>query len=259
MNHICLTNDDGPQSYGLLKLAESLKEKSKLSVIVPHRQRSGTGKALTLDRPIRIVEDSENDGYRFLVHDGFPADSVIFALSQNPDINLFVSGINSGANLGYHRMLTSGTVGAVLEAALLGYPALAVSMAVEPKYWFTQKGNRKGLEYACTVTSGLVDRILENGLPVGIPALNLTFPKEPSSSSEIVVVDPSVQPVRNLVEERTDPYGRSYYWIRGGEKESPKGQEAREVLVNGNIVLSPLTIWTEKSSGIQKLKSFLEL
>ena len=132
-------------------------------------------------------------------------------------------------------------------------------MAVEPKYWFTQKGNRKGLEYACKVTSEIVDKILENGLPDGIPALNLTFPKEPSSSSEIVVVEPSLQPVRNLVEERTDPYGRSYYWIRGGEKESPDGQEAREVLVNGNIVLSPLTIWADRSAELKKVKSFLEL
>ncbi|TFH01015.1 MAG: 5'/3'-nucleotidase SurE, partial [Candidatus Thorarchaeota archaeon] len=127
MPTVCLVNDDGPESKGLLRLSEALAASMNVVVVVPNGQRSGTGKALTLDRPIRITERADSKHCRFIVHDGLPADSVVLALSMIDKVDLFVSGINAGANLGYHRMLTSGTVGAALEAAIQGYPAIAVS------------------------------------------------------------------------------------------------------------------------------------
>jgi len=127
MYRVCLTNDDGPRSDGLLKLAEKLKEVVELFVVVPDGQRSATGKALTLKRPIRVTEQHDKFGYSFITHDGFPADSIILGESFNSDIDLFISGPNTGANIGYQSMLTSGTVGAAFEAALRGISSIAVS------------------------------------------------------------------------------------------------------------------------------------
>ena len=62
MYKVCLTNDDGPRSEGMLKLAEALNETMELIVVVPDGQRSATGKLLTLKRPIRITEKHVKNG-----------------------------------------------------------------------------------------------------------------------------------------------------------------------------------------------------
>jgi 5'-nucleotidase len=252
-------NDDGPNSVGLLKLAEVLADHVKLTVIVPDGQRSGAGKALTLDRPIRIKESIESGNYKLITHDGLPADSVIFALSMIDKIDLFVSGINAGANLGYHRALTSGTVGAALEAALQGYPAIAVSMAVDPKYWFTNMKADIDLDQVCSITVEIMKRILRKGLPEGIQALNLNFPEKLTNESRLVVAEPTSVGVKNRIEERTDPYGSSYYWIRGGEIESQLSKDALEVLEKRNIAITPIVIKGVKTKDIESLKQFLKV
>lgn len=173
---VCLTNDDGPNSIGLLRLAETLAQEVEVTVVVPSEQRSGVGKALTLGHPIRILNDSKRGNYRIITHDGFPADSVIIALSMIKKIDLFVSGVNSGANVGYHRMLTSGTVGAILEAVLQGYPGIAISYAASPVHWFSQEGVSDGIESVCKTSALLVAYVLKNELPSGIDGLNVNFP-----------------------------------------------------------------------------------
>ncbi len=114
---ICLTNDDGPNSTGLQNLAIAIAKEFKLVVVVPDGQRSATGKSLTLNTPLRVVRRKTIDGIELYTHSGTPADSIVVAKSMFDDIDLIVSGINSGANLGYQSMLTSGTVGAAFEAA----------------------------------------------------------------------------------------------------------------------------------------------
>lgn len=257
MHTICLMNDDGQQSAGLLKLADALADLADLTVIVPDRQRSGTGKALTLDRPIRITESTDSENYKLIVHDGLPADSVIIALSKIEKVDLFVSGINAGANLGYHRMLTSGTVGAVVEAALQGYPAVAVSMVASPEHWFANIKNDIDLEQICTITRSIIERVLEKGLPRGISALNVNFPAKLLKESRLVVSEPTTVAVSNRLEERTDPYGGSYYWICGGEVESQVSGDALEVMERGNISISPIVIEGVGKEDMENLRQFM--
>ena len=258
LHTICLMNDDGPESAGLLKLAEALADIANLTVIVPDGQRSGTGKALTLDRPIRITERTDSNNYKLIVHDGLPADSVIIALSKIKKVDLFVSGINAGANLGYHRMLTSGTVGAVVEAALQGYPAVAVSMVASPEYWFANMKNDIDLEQTCTITKSIIERVLEKGLPRGISALSVNFPEKLLKESKLVVSEPTAVAVSNRLEERTDPYGSSYYWICGGEVESRVSGDALEVMERGNIAISPIVIEGVRKEDMENLRQFME-
>ena len=257
LHTICLMNDDGPQSVGMLKLADALADLANLIVIVPDGQRSGTGKALTLDRPIRIIERTDSDNYKLIVHDGLPADSVIIALSKIEKVDLFVSGINAGANLGYHRMLTSGTVGAVLEAAFQGYPAVAVSMVASPEYWFANMKNDIDLGQICTITKGIIERVLKKGLPQRISALNVNFPVKLLKESRLVISEPTAVAVPLRLEERTDPYGSSYYWICGGEVESRVSGDALEVMEHGNISISPIVIEGVRKEDMENLRQFM--
>ena len=258
MPRVCLTNDDGPRSEGLLKLAEALSREVELFVMVPDVQKSASGKALTLTRPIRITEQHTINGYSFVTHDGMPADSIILAASFYKDIGLLVSGINTGANVGYQSMLTSGTVGAAFEAALRGIPAIAVSRQAIPEEWFDSTGTTQDCSKICEITRDLVMRVLDRGMPQGVDLLNLNFPGELSEKSKVVITKPTKVRMHNEVERRLDPNGRPYYWYLGIEQEAPRGTDAYEVSVNNNIALSPVKIEFIHDEEIDRLKRFMK-
>ncbi|MHA3962240.1 MAG: 5'/3'-nucleotidase SurE [Candidatus Thorarchaeota archaeon SMTZ1-45] len=258
MYKVCLTNDDGPRSEGMLKLAQILNEVVELIVVVPDGQRSATGKSLTLKRPIRITEKHEHNGYKFVSHDGAPADSVILAQAFYDNIDLVISGINSGANVGYQSMLTSGTVGAAFEAAIRGLPAIAASREASPSDWFEATGSNSCFEKVCEVTIDLVMRVLKRGMPKGIDMLNLNFPRNVTEESKLVVTKPTKVRMHNEVEERKDPNGRPYYWYLGIERNPLPNTDAHEVLILGNISLSPVVLDWIKDNEIKTLEDFMK-
>ncbi|TFG12461.1 5'/3'-nucleotidase SurE [Candidatus Thorarchaeota archaeon] len=257
MKLVCLTNDDGPYSIGLQKLAEKISERQNLVVVTPNAQRSATGKSLTLNRPLRVLENHEINGYRLITHDGTPADSVVLADSMLEEIELFVSGINAGGNLGYQSLLTSGTVGAAMEAALKGYPALAVSMEAGADDWFNPNGPRRSYEIVCDLTMTVINKILNKGLPLGIDLLNLNFPCETNRDTVIEITRPSRVRMRNEVEERIDPHGRTYYWFRGVEVAGKEGLDVHTVLEKNKASLSPIVLDCISEKHMQDLKSFM--
>lgn len=258
MYKVCLTNDDGPRSEGMLELAKELSKTMELIVVVPDGQRSATGKTLTLKRPIRITEKHENNGYQFITHDGSPADSVILAQAFYEDIDLVISGINSGANVGYQSMLTSGTVGAAFEAAIRGLPAIAASRQASPSEWFASTGSDADFEKVCEITRNLILRVLEKGMPEGIDMLNINFPCALTEESKVVVTKPTKIRMHNEVEERTDPHGRPYYWYLGIESEPQPKSDAYEVFVNGNVSLSPVILdWIDEEE-LKTLEEFMK-
>lgn len=258
MYKVCLTNDDGPRSEGMLKLAEVLIKSVELVVVVPDGQRSATGKSLTLKRPIRITEKHEMNGYQFVSHDGAPADSVILAQAFFDDIDLVISGINSGANVGYQSMLTSGTVGATFEAAIRGLPAIAVSRQATPSEWFDSAGSDEDCDKMCEMASELVMKVLEDGLPEGIDLLNLNFPSKMTDESRLVITRPAKIRMHNEVERRTDPNGRPYYWYLGIERDPTPNTDAYEVFVNKNISLSPVVLDWIDDDDLKKLEEFMK-
>lgn len=132
---ILLTNDDGIQSPGLWAAAEALSSLGFVTVAAPRDQSSGTGRSLPLtsDGIIR-PETVSVDGKDWTVYavGGTPAQAVqhgvLEIMPRRPD--LVVSGINYGENVGT-GVTISGTVGAAIEAAAMGIPALAISLETE--------------------------------------------------------------------------------------------------------------------------------
>ena len=109
-------------------LAEMLAPLAEVTVVAPERDRSGSSNSLTLDRPLT----ARRAGSGFYYVNGTPTDCVHVALTgllaEPPD--LVISGINDGANMG-EDTLYSGTVAAATEGYLLGFPAIAVSLALQ--------------------------------------------------------------------------------------------------------------------------------
>jgi len=202
---ILLSNDDGIQSEGLTALEASLSPLGELFTVAPDRAQSSMSHALTLHRPLRVHEL----GQRRLAVDGTPVDCVKLALSglMPARPNLVVSGINKGPNLG-DDIIYSGTVSAAIEAALLGIPAIAVSLVTFQAFDFRA---------AAAFTAELIGKIQERGitpatlLNVNVPAL----PREQLKGWKLTRM--GKRHYSETIVERIDPRGGKYYWIGGDD------------------------------------------
>ena len=129
---ILLVNDDGIDAPGFRALYRALRRETGLAVlaVAPALERSGMSHAISVDRPLTVTCRSATGFFGFAV-DGTPTDCTKLALDRlcpEPPV-LVVSGINRGPNVG-RSIFYSGTLGAAMEAAVLGLPALAVSRQV---------------------------------------------------------------------------------------------------------------------------------
>src|SRR5512143_3092254 len=127
--HILVTNDDGVFAPGLFALVQEMRRFGKVSILAPDRNWSGGGHVKTLDRAMRVKEVLLPDGTAAHASDGAPSDCVALATLGyfKEPIDLVVSGINVGANLG-HDVTYSGTVTAAMEAVIGNVPSIAVSL-----------------------------------------------------------------------------------------------------------------------------------
>ena len=99
-------------------------------------------------------------------------------VGERPD--LIVSGINHGSNLG-DDITYSGTVAAALEGIVLGIPSIAVSQQSAPGEMGYIIGRSFDFRAAAWITAGLVERVMETGLPEGT-LLNVNVPADPPSA-----------------------------------------------------------------------------
>jgi len=227
MRRILVTNDDGFFSPGIQALASALDPLGEVTIVAPEREASAVGHALTLRRPLRIEQISER------VHsvDGTPTDCVNIALAEvlggKPD--LIVSGINKGWNVG-DDVTYSGTVAGALEGALLGYPAIAVSLQFHRGEW----DFGPAASIAARLAAGLLDQPL---LPRTF--LNVNVPKAPIRGVRV-----TVQAKRNhitQVDKRLDPRGRPYFWIEEAMDEwEPHDRSDRQAVADGYVSITPI-------------------
>jgi 5'-nucleotidase len=227
MVRILVTNDDGYRSEGIHALARALRDFGEVTIVAPMTEASAIGHALTLRHPLRLDAIDE----RVFAVDGTPTDCVNVAVTQVfkglPE--LVVSGINKGWNLG-DDVTYSGTVAGALEAALLGIPAIAVSLR--------QTRGRYDFTHAANAAAVLADAMLRAPLPPRT-FLNINVPKGQPQGYRV-----TVQAKRNhvtSVSERHDPKGRPYYWIEEGQNEwEPHDRSDYQAVRDGYVSVTPL-------------------
>lgn len=168
---ILVSNDDGVLAQGLWALVRELQTVGEVVVSAPDREQSAVGTAVTLRAPLRAHKVVPMlPGVETYAVEGTPGDSVILALEKLVQgVDLVVSGINNGLNLG-DDVLISGTVGAALQGYLRGIPAMAVSLA---------DARSPFLDNTARVAALLARKVLANNLPtkvflnVNVPTLSL--------------------------------------------------------------------------------------
>ena len=123
---ILISNDDGYQAEGIQVLAKYLGENHEVVVVAPNKNKSAASSSLTLDRPLEPIKVSEN----VYSIDATPSDCVHLALCGflQEEVDLVVTGINFGPNLG-DDVIYSGTVAGAIEGRFLGLPSVAISLA----------------------------------------------------------------------------------------------------------------------------------
>ena len=205
---ILVTNDDGVYADGLWALAEELQKVASITVVAPDRDQSGTGTSVTLRHPLRLSKvKSPIKGIAAYSVEGTPADSVILALrfAIKDKIDLVVSGINEGPNLGNDTFI-SGTIGAALQGYFYGIPAIAISTAAFEDLHFDVAARLARL-----LTGAFDDGILPKKLLLNVNLPNL--PREKLKGIEITKLGE-----RNYTDKISPGHDgkREYYWIVRG-------------------------------------------
>ncbi|HEY89425.1 MAG TPA: 5'/3'-nucleotidase SurE [Thermoflexia bacterium] len=178
---ILVTNDDGIHSHGLWAAAAALLPLGEVLVVAPNQQWSGAGRSMLGSfRAAATQFTREIAGKELIAYavNAAPAAVVVHALlelaARKPA--LVVSGINLGANIST-EVTISGTVGAALEAAAAGIPALAVSLALPIALHNHATGAEVDYRAAQAFTRRFAQHLLSTPRPYDTHVLNLNIPQ----------------------------------------------------------------------------------
>lgn len=246
-----LTNDDGIYARGLSALYDELSNVADCLIVAPEIEQSAVGHAITIFRPLMVRRATKNNSFLGYAVYGTPADCVKIGLKELSDkpVDMVVSGINRGANVGIN-VIYSGTVSAATEAAIMGVPALAVSLDTrrEADYTFAAKFVRR------IVMQFVNNPLLKNN------AFNLNIPALPEEKIKgLVVVRQGKGNVIEHFEKRIDPRENTYYWI-SGESQSAGDERNTDVsaLAAGFITLTPIHYDLTKYDLLETLQSAIK-
>ncbi len=241
MARILITNDDGIYSKGLRSAVKALSELGEVYVVAPLFQRSASGRAMTLHRPIRAKRVDVPGAKVAYGIDGTPTDCVIFALARFGNFDLAVSGINLGENLST-EITVSGTASAAIEAATHDVPSVAISLEVD---WKRTLGEGEGIDFSVSAhfLKRIARAILERGLPAGVDMLNVNVPSDATEETGIAITRLARKRYCPTIEERIDPRGHPYYWIVGRRKRDfEPGTDAYALKVERKVSVTPINI-----------------
>ncbi len=193
---ILVTNDDGIDAPALVPLARALGSMGEVTVVVPDRERSWVGKAITRFEPVTLLE-TERGGMAMYETSGYPADAVQLGVHSlgGPAPDLVVSGINLGYNHGAGFLMSSGTVGAAVEAWISGIPALAVSTGTMTDWhaWRARAespDSEPGWKRLADLTVSLAGSVRRSGLygHADVVSINVPFDADDSTPRRVTTI-----------------------------------------------------------------------
>jgi 5'-nucleotidase len=226
---ILITNDDGVKAPGIRALISYIRPLGRVVVVAPDRPQSGTAHAVTIAHPLRLELISQETDYEEYSCNGTPADCVKLAfkivMRRRPDF-LF-SGINHGTNASIN-IVYSGTMAAVLEGALAGVPSVGFSLnnySLDADFGPAEKFIRS-----------IASNVISEGLPGGI-CLNVNIPDVPENKIlGIKLCRQAAGTWEEDFDEREDPHGRKYYWMKGVYAQIGNGVDTDQWAVEHNYV-----------------------
>lgn len=259
---ILITNDDGINAPGL-KILDAIANElagpsGEVWTVAPAFEQSGVGHCISYTHPTMIAQM----GPRRFAAEGSPADCVLAGVhdvfKETPP-DLVLSGVNRGNNSA-ENTLYSGTIGAAMEAALQGLPAIAMSQYYGPQNNELENPFEASAAYGVQVVRKILaaDPKDQDGYRL---FYNVNFPPVPAADVKGTVVAPQGKraDTRFSVEPHNAPSGRRFLWVRGGDQRAPAdpGSDADRNLA-GYISVTPMRADLTAHDALSNLKDAFE-
>lgn len=237
---ILVANDDGIYSPGILALAQVASEFGQVRVVAPDVEQSSMGHAVTASRPLNYRK-TPIDGLEAYRVNGTPADCVALGVSQWQDVDLVLSGVNLGLNVG-NSCWHSGTLAAAKQAALLGVRGIAFSTIVEDE------------EPDFEALKPWISDALRTLIQVkDMPLLNVNLPCHPTGTCW---TRQSVRHYDGYVTPGKDPMGREHFWFTVRPIEETEKGTDRWAVQNNLISITPLRLDLTDHSALKAAERY---
>jgi 5'-nucleotidase len=226
---IFVTNDDGIFAPGIRLLIDCMRPIGRVVVVAPDKPQSGTAHAITINTPLRLKLLAKHPDYEEYSCNGTPADCVKLGfkvvLGRHPD--LLVSGVNHGSNSSV-SIIYSGTMAAVFEGAMAGVPSIGFS--------FNNYSHDADLKWCGKIVTEIAQKALNTGFSETM-CLNVNIPDVPEKEWKgIRICRQAAGSWQEDFDERVDPIGRKYYWLKGIFVKSGNGNDTDEWALENNYV-----------------------
>ena len=229
---ILVTNDDGVYSPGIAALAQVASRFGETRIVAPDVEMSSASSSITASRPLsykRTRLPLEVPGVEAYRVNGTPGDCVGVGTCVWKDVDLVLSGINLGTNLG-NALWHSGTLAGAKQAALLGLRGIAFSAPATDS-------EQPDFERLKTSVAAVLETLL------GLPDLKLVNVNLPASTPRgMLWTRQSVRHYDGRVVPGKDPMGRTHYWYTVVPVEATDEGSDRWALEQGYASVTPLRI-----------------
>ena len=239
---ILVSNDDGVYSPGIKVLAEVASEFGEVRVVAPDVERSAMGQAITASRPLSYRPTDIGGLTAFRVN-GTPSDCVAIGVYHWAQVDLVLSGLNIGLNLG-NSIWHSGTLAAAKQAALLGIRGMALSApaGAEPHFERFKPWIRRVLDALIRDTA--------------LTLVNVNFPRQPRG---LVWARASVRQYDGRIIPTNDPQGRDLFWFSVTPRAGTEAGTDRWAVEQGWVSLTPLRLDLTDEDGLRAARGRLPL
>lgn len=250
LRRVLVTNDDGIDAPGLAVLEDVAAQIAEdVWVVAPDGDRSGASCSVSLHTPLRI----HAKGPRRFAVSGTPADCVAAGLAHlvGKPVDMVLSGINAGVNIG-SEVLLSGTVGAALAGAAHDVPSVALSQAyrnLDAVPWETSRVWAPRALYA----------LMAHGWAPSM-FYSVNIPDAPPDQVEGLAAA-RVEPTRFdlSLDTRQDTRLRDYFWVRlRHHAREPAAVTDIAALRARRVAITPITLSQTLETGFAELAAALE-
>jgi 5'-nucleotidase len=237
---ILITNDDGVYSPGIAALAQVASRFGEVRIVAPDVEMSSASHAITASRPVTYKRTPLPglDAYRV---NGTPGDCVMLGTTLWEKIDLVLSGINIGANLG-NAIWHSGTLAGAKQAALLGLRGIALSAPATDR---EQPDFELLKPWVATVLKALLEA-------PELPLVNVNFPARAPRGTRWTCQ--SMRHYDGKVVPGKDPMGRTHYWFTVVPVESTEEGTDRWAIEQGYVSMTPLRLDLTDEKAIEQVR-----
>jgi 5'-nucleotidase len=257
---VLLTNDDGYNCVGFYPLLEELSKEFKVLAAAPAIQKSWVGKSINAHTEFEIKEEKIGNFNVYAVN-GTPADCVqvaLYHLLKNAP-KIVISGINMGENIGHGRILSSGTVGAAMEAAIDGIKAISTSLYIPPNIKnrtdFYDPKNYVMFRNAAQITLKIAKIVMDSNLNSNIDLVSINIPFNATVDSPFEITRPFKEPYGQLFSKQKNKFIHTQPIL---EFTNLKDGTDLKALHEGKISITPISLDLVSKESVKDLREMVK-